>query len=66
MRLHEGLADPRPCYGDAALDRWVQRILEVWGHRDVFVFFNNDHLACAPLNATRFRELAEGAGLHTS
>jgi len=63
VRLHEGTADPHPCYGDAALDHWLHRIVEAWGHRDVFVFFNNDQHACAPANAARLEQLARRAGV---
>jgi len=59
VRFHEGLAHPRPCYGDEALRAWVRRIDETWGHdEEVFAFFNNDAEACAPRNAARLAELA--------
>ena len=63
VRLHEGVAGPRPCYGDDALRHWVTRITDTWEERDVYVFFNNDHGACAPHNAMRLRQLAERAGV---
>lgn len=64
LRMHEGTADPRPCYGEDALRKWVDRLLERWGPgADVFVYFNNDARACAPANAERLAALAgrEGA-----
>lgn len=63
VRLHEGTARPKPCYGDAALDHWLRRIVDGWGQQDVFVFFNNDQLGCAPANAARLAQLARKAGL---
>jgi uncharacterized protein YecE (DUF72 family) len=63
LRMHEGTADPRPCYGDGALRSWIDRLLAQWGpEADVFVYFNNDPRACAPANAERFVELARRAG----
>jgi uncharacterized protein YecE (DUF72 family) len=63
LRMHEGTADPRPCYGDDALRSWVERLLERWGpEADVFVYFNNDPRACAPANAERFADLATREG----
>ncbi|MGH9243150.1 MAG: DUF72 domain-containing protein [Acidimicrobiales bacterium] len=63
LRLHEGTATPRPCYGDHALRTWIDRLLDLWdADRDVFVYFNNDPRACAPKNAERFIELADRAG----
>src|SRR2546426_7802561 len=53
VRLHEGTADPLPCYGDSALRSWVARVVATWGDGDVYVLFNNDHLGCAVANAAR-------------
>ena len=65
VRLHEGRATPRPCYGDAALRSWVGRVSELWrGDDDVFVFFNNDPGGCAVRDAVRFAAHASRAGLH--
>jgi len=66
VRLHEGRADPHPCYGDAALATWLNRIVEAWGDREVFVFFNNDQHGCAPTNAARLQDLARRAGVPVS
>jgi uncharacterized protein YecE (DUF72 family) len=61
VRFHEGLAHPRPCYGDEALRAWVHRIATTWQRdEEVFAFFNNDAEACAPRNAARLASLAEG------
>jgi uncharacterized protein YecE (DUF72 family) len=52
LRLHEGRARPRPCYGRTALGHWVQRLDDLYGRDPAgFVFFNNDECACAPRNA---------------
>ena len=63
LRMHEGRAKPWPCYGEAALAGWVERLGRLWPEpADVFVYFNNDPGACAPRNAERFMELTERAG----
>jgi uncharacterized protein YecE (DUF72 family) len=64
LRFHEGLARPRPCYGDRALAGWAERLAEQWPtSADGYVFFNNDHRACAVHDAARFAALAGRAGL---
>jgi len=64
LRLHEGTANPRPCYGDRALASWIDRLAEWWPEdADCYVFFNNDPRACAVRNAARFAQLAARAGL---
>ena len=55
LRLHEGRATPRPCYGRTALRSWVDRL----PMRDGFVYFNNDHRACAVHNARTFEAMLE-------
>lgn len=67
VRFHEGRANPRPCYGDAALGHWVERLAERWpGDEDVFVYFNNDPRGCAVRDAVRFAHLARRGGLQPS
>jgi uncharacterized protein YecE (DUF72 family) len=67
IRLHEGRADPPPCYGDGALGSWLERIGGRWrDDESVYVFFNNDPGACAVHNAARFAELADRAGMTTT
>jgi uncharacterized protein YecE (DUF72 family) len=58
LRLHEGRAAPRPCYGRTALRSWVDRLA---GVDDGYGFVSNDHRACAGRDADRFRRLQ---GLH--
>jgi uncharacterized protein YecE (DUF72 family) len=55
LRLHAWRSSPRPCYGDRALRSWVER-LETLGPagRRGWVYFNNDHHACAVRNAATF------------
>lgn len=66
VRLHEGTANPWPCYGDRALRTWAERIAALWGDdAKGFVVFNNDPNACAPADATRFERIASLAGLRT-
>jgi len=65
LRFHEGTATPRPCYGERALASWVDRLAELWADpADAYVFFNNDHRACALRDAARFAHLARRGGLH--
>lgn len=66
LRMHVGRAAPRPCYGDRALRSWVER-LEGLGPagRSGWVFFNNDHRACAVRDAATFEAMVAaraGAG----
>jgi uncharacterized protein YecE (DUF72 family) len=63
LRMHEGTAEPRPHYGTRALHSWVGRIGDLWGpHAECFVYFNNDHGACAVRDAATFVRLARRAG----
>ena len=62
VRMHEGTASPRPHYGTRALQHWVDRIAELWGaDAECFVYFNNDHGACAVRDAAEFAALARDA-----
>jgi len=64
LRLHEGRAAPRPCYGRRALDGWVERIAGAWApDADVYAYFNNDPLGCAVRDAALFGRRASRAGL---
>jgi uncharacterized protein YecE (DUF72 family) len=59
LRLHEGRAHPASCYGRAALRAWLARLEALWpGALSGYVFFNNDHLACAVRNGRTFQRLA--------
>jgi uncharacterized protein YecE (DUF72 family) len=62
LRMHQGLARPRPCYGEGALRSWVNRLRElpVGDGTSGYVYFNNDHRACAVRNAAEFMELLDG------
>jgi len=63
VRMHEGTAEPRPHYGTRALQHWVDRIADLWdADAACFVYFNNDHGACAPRDAAEFAALARDAG----
>lgn len=67
LRFHQGRASPRPCYGEAALTAWVERINEALPKEsDLFVYFNNDHRACALRDAIIFAGLAQRAGWDVS
>jgi uncharacterized protein YecE (DUF72 family) len=64
VRLHEGRAQPKPCYGSAALRSWAERIAEAYGPgATVYVYFNNDLHGCAPRNALEFAAACRRCGL---
>jgi len=54
LRMHQGRARPSPCYGRTALRSWVSRLA---GAFDGYVYFNNDHRACAVGNARTFERM---------
>jgi uncharacterized protein YecE (DUF72 family) len=55
VRLHEGRASPRSCYGRAALAAWVRRVVDLAGEKPRgYAYFNNDAMACAIHNARNF------------
>jgi uncharacterized protein YecE (DUF72 family) len=67
LRLHEGRASPRPCYGAAALARWVRHLGREWGpDAEAWVYFNNDARGCAPADALAFGRLARRLGMHVA
>ena len=57
LRLHQGSATPRPCYGPRALASWVDRLAALPGGDRGYVYFNNDHRACAVYNSQTFERL---------
>ena len=62
LRLHEGTADPRPCYDRKALAAWAGRLADLVGPgADAFVYFNNDPAGCAVRDAIWFAEEAARA-----
>ena len=64
LRLHEGAARPRPCYAEAAIGTWVERLARAWpASADRFVDFNNDPGGCAVRDAAIAARLFEGAEL---
>lgn len=64
VRFHTGRSQPRGCYGDAALSRWLERVRAAWPDdaADVYLYWNNDGNGCAPRDAARFAELAARDG----
>lgn len=63
LRLHEGAAEPWPCYTDAGLAGWVDRIAAGFPDgADVFAYFNNDPGCAAVHDAVRFAARARAAG----
>ena len=64
LRFHEGRAEPRPCYGQHALDSWAGRLAEQWRPaEDIYVYFNNDPAGCALRDAVVFARALDRAGL---
>jgi uncharacterized protein YecE (DUF72 family) len=61
LRMHQGIATPRPCYGESALQSWADRLSDLDASNG-YVYFNNDHRACAIKNADQFRRMLERAG----
>ena len=52
LRMHSGLASPRPAYGPRAIDSWLDRLRAAFDSSDdVFVYFNNDTGGAAVDNA---------------
>ncbi len=68
LRMHVGTANPRPRYGQRALDSWLDRIGSTFDTRtsDVFVFFNNDHGGAAITDADAFAHRAGRLGLEVA
>ncbi|WP_188830384.1 DUF72 domain-containing protein [Nocardia camponoti] len=63
LRLHAGLATPKPSYGSAVLTEWVDRLRETWSDEsDCFVYFNNDARGAAVRDAVLFGQLTKAAG----
>jgi len=63
LRFHVGRSRPRPCYGRAALASWVERLRACWSaDEDAYVYFNNDHRACALRDARLFALAGRHAG----
>ena len=64
LRLHEGRAAPRPCYGRDALATWAERLAALFGPGDdLFVYLNNDGEGCAPRDARVLAGRLRAAGL---
>ena len=65
LRFHEGAGPPCPCYREADLAPWVERLAASWPDQaDVYIYFNNDPGACALRDAALAARLLGGAGLH--
>jgi uncharacterized protein YecE (DUF72 family) len=65
LRFHQGVATPRPCYGERALAGWAETLAGAFGpEADLFVYFNNDPGCCAVRDAARFARAAARVGLH--
>lgn len=64
VRFHEGRGPRAPGYRRDALERWVEKIAELWPRgEDVFAYFNNDAEGYALKDASTFAELASAARL---
>lgn len=64
LRFHQGQASPGPCYGREAITSWARRLAELFPpDEDVYAYFNNDTLGCAPRDAVILASGARRAGL---
>ena len=63
VRLHEGDGAPHPWYRDKTLGVWAERLASAPRVTDAYVFFNNDHVACAVRDASRFARACTEHGL---
>lgn len=63
VRFHEGRNDPWPWYDASELTEWADRLVELAGDADAYVYFNNDPGGAAIENAFSFRELVASRGL---
>lgn len=62
-RFHEGRAQPPTRYGRQALQRAIAGLRDLYEPgEDLFVYFNNDHLGSAVVNAEMARRLLASAG----
>ena len=67
LRFHEGLATPRPCYHEATLRTWAEKLATLFQPADdVYAYFNNDHQACAVRDAGDFARLCREVGLEAT
>ncbi len=63
VRFHAGQATPEPCYGRVALRSWASRLSTLWPPTaDIYAYFNNDQVACAPRNAREFLRVCARPG----
>ncbi len=64
VRFHEDRAAPRPCYGRRSMEAWAERLVGTYGAgKNLYVYFNNDPLACALRDATLFARACLRRGL---
>lgn len=67
VRFHHGKARCPSCYGNRALETWVEKLIEMWSKEsDVYVYFNNDAHGCAPHDARSFGISIRNRGLEVS
>jgi uncharacterized protein YecE (DUF72 family) len=64
VRLHWGAGSPPPCYDDAVLEERARELAAIWGpDQDVYVYFNNDPLACALRDAGALGQVCGRLGI---
>jgi uncharacterized protein YecE (DUF72 family) len=63
VRFHEGDGAPAPCYTEATLDAWAERLAGEKNVADAYVFFNNDGRGCAVDDSVVFAEACARHGL---
>lgn len=51
VRFHAGRGEPFPAYAPDELEVWADELVRLFGQADIYAYFNNDPLACAPRDA---------------
>jgi len=66
FRMHGPGKRYSSCYTEQQLFQLLEKIILAWnnGSRKVFVYFNNDYQAFAPLNAARLQEMVQSEVNH--
>ncbi len=60
VRFHEGRSHTPPCYGEASLQHWAERLRACFDSSPRgYVYFNNDARACAVRDARRLAKLLD-------
>jgi uncharacterized protein YecE (DUF72 family) len=67
VRFHWGSGEPSPCYPTPVLAQRLTDMTALWGpSEDVFVYFNNDPMACAIADARALAAMCADRGIPTT